>query len=184
MTPEEMKQVLDTLEREIRLFSILGLPGEPPPLPRPVDGKAEVEVVAALVGGNVVVGDLLGLHLKHFEHPYHRVIFEIAPSAPVDTDGCLSLEFLENELRNRGFRGPLSDWLLTIRDEIPFRGREACLAAAARLRELWRRRRIIEKLQTLESQLRTDCITADDCVAELRRISAKTSGPAKERSVA
>jgi hypothetical protein len=179
MTPSELRQIRRTLEREIRMYSILGTPGDPPPLPRPVDGAAESEIGAALVCGGITVGDVPGLDAKHIEHPFHRVVFEVAHKAPVDSDGSLSIEFLENELRSRGHKGDLRLWLLVIRDEIPFRGRESCLAAAARLRELWRRRRILIRLLEIEGKLRIDAMSADDAIAELKAMVSKTLGTAR-----
>jgi len=182
MTPAELREIRETIEREIRTFSILGLPDDAPPLPRPVDGAAEAEIGSALVGGCITIGDLPGLHAKHIEHPYHRVIIEVAPTAPADPDGCLSLEYLENELRNRGHRGDLRAWLLIVRDEVPFRGRESCLIAATRVRELWRRRRIRTRMHEIDAKLCTDATTADDALAEFRKMSERTLGPGKTKA--
>jgi hypothetical protein len=187
MTPEDLQLIRETIQqetrREIRDFSLLGAP-EKPVLPLPVDGATEAEVSSAIVGGCITLEDLPGLNAKHFSHPLHRVVIEVAPKCPVDTDGCLSLAFLEHQLRDAGHRGDLEAWLITLRDAIPFRGRESCLVAATRVRELWRRRRLIERLRHIVVAMKTDTLTADDAIAQLRTITTikVTSGPLRTKA--
>jgi hypothetical protein len=151
--------------------------------PVPTDARAEVEVVSAILDGTVTMSDLPGLQARHFAHPMHRVIIEVAPTIPRDIDGGLSLEAVENVLRNRGFRGPLMQWLEDRRDVVPFAGRESVLAAATRVREMWRSRRLLERLEHVCLALRTGT-TVDNAFEEIRRISTKTSGPTKVKAVA
>jgi hypothetical protein len=179
MTPEELATICTTVERGMREYSLLGCP-EKEPLPPPIDRAAEAEVSSAIVGGSITLEDLPGLHAKHFSHPLHRVVIEVAPKAPVDTDGCLSLAFVEYQLREAGHRGDLEAWLIMLRDAIPFRGRESSLIAATRVRELWRRRRLIERLRHIVVALKTDTLTTDGAIAKLREMIS--SGPARKKA--
>jgi hypothetical protein len=179
VTPDDLSAICTTVERGIREFSLLGAP-EKPVLPLPIDCAAEAEIGVALVSGCVSNSELPGLQPRYFTHPLHAAIVEVSASCPRESDGTLSLVFLENELRNRGHRGPLDVWLLTLRDAVPFKGADSCLAAVGRIRELWRRRRLIERLQRIIVQLKTDGTTTDTAIAELKTFT--TQGPTKVKA--
>jgi hypothetical protein len=175
VTPDELEAII----REIRTNAILGPPSVEP-IPPPCDRNAEDEVSSALVGGSITIADVPGLHPKHFTHPFHAAILEVSAICPRESDGTLSLAFLENELRNRGYKGPLDVWLLRLRDELPFYGRDSVLRAATRVRELWRRRRLIERLRRMITALQVDTLCTDDAVAELKTLT--TSGPLRTKA--
>jgi|GEM_PF-2165898 len=179
MTPADLALIRDTIQREIRDFALVGAP-ERPVLPLPVDGAAEAEVSSAIVGGCITLEDVPGLRPKYFGHPLHRVVIEVAPQCPIDSDCTLSIEYLEHQLLEAGHRGDLEAWLITLRDAIPFRGRESCLVAAARVRELWRRRRLIERLRRLVVALKTDTMSTDDALAEIKTFNS--SGPSRAKA--
>jgi hypothetical protein len=161
VTPKDLAQIVQAV-RELGLAGI----GDRS-LPEPSDHPAESSVLAALLGGLVALEHLPSLVAEHFNHPLHRDLFALVAGGVHPQNWAV----LADDLSAQGYPGDLGAWLSCLEASATFCGLAAVQADAHRVRELYRRRRLVRFLEGLAVKLRADTTTADDVLEELHLAS-------------
>ena len=158
MTPEELGRIESAIREASLSFT------RESALPAPQDPLAEMEVTAAILNGNVTLTDLPGLRAAHFVHPIRREAMSLAARVDVTNLDTVAAALREEN----GFVGDLLAWLQVARDSVSWRGRRSCLDAAGRIREMHRRRRIIDRLERICLGLQSGASSSDEALALVR----------------
>jgi hypothetical protein len=145
--------VKKTIERSIREA---GLVNEPPHwIPPPTDLDAEGEVLSARINGHVLAIELAPLDAHHFYALINQEVWKAAAEVPPG-----DLVGLQRALVTRGWRGAITNEVMTLAAAQPFCNLRRLREHADRLIDLWRRRALIDIGASIELELRRGTITA------------------------
>jgi hypothetical protein len=157
----------EAIRRIIRQEVLLDLPHEMP-RPPPGDAAAEQILLAAVLNGEHKPADFPGLGAEHFSEPIRGACWGMA-CAMVTAGHEPRLEPILTALQEQGFAGPIADHLLRIRDKSPSVALIDLREYAARVVELWRRRRLLECMGQLRAELQCGACDWQDARSRLER---------------
>jgi replicative DNA helicase len=153
----------ETELRHIIREELIGIsPHEHPP---PCNLDAEGEVLSAILCGHLAHAHVPDLEPSHFYSMLNGRIF----NATLHT---VNLATIAKAAEKQGFRGPLHDYLVELRDGIPYADLVRCRALADEIIECKHKRDLITKLQEVNAGLRAGRLSF---VAALDELSSTAS---------
>jgi len=163
LTREDLIQVRKLLRTEV-LLERYPEPVHPPP----ADQVSEQVLLSAILNSEHKPSEFPKLSHEHFSEPLKRCVWKMA-QVLVTAGHEPKLEPILVGLREQGFSGPVAQDLMNIRDKSPSVSKWELDEAANRVIELWHRRRLIEALGRLRTELECGAITHDDACIRLSR---------------
>jgi len=148
MTRDDQETIRQILREEL----MLDMPHEIQQ-PPPGDGVAEQILIAAVLNGEHKPAEFPQLEADHFSEPLRRAVWSMA-GALVEAGHKPQLEPILKALQEQGFAGRIAEHLVCMRNKSPSVALLDLREYAARVTELWRRRRMIECLAQVAVELR------------------------------